>query len=87
MRCWNKEENGETSANRPVYASPLERLGVQSARSFHSHASLTQIASPRNAIALLYRGLSTSVTAGTLCEIGFEIDGKIDKIIEKLYNK
>ena len=43
-----KLENGTTTHNRPVYASSLERLGVQSARSLRSHASFTQIASPRN---------------------------------------
>jgi hypothetical protein len=62
-----------TSHNRTVYASPLKRLGVRSARSWlrHSHASLRYSLATLQTYGLLIRVAKPSYTTGTLSAIGF----------------
>ena len=68
----SKEETAPTAHNRPVTASPLRRLGVQSARSV-AYGSLPRLLHPhlgvRSCCASPYVPAQTSVTAGTLCAI------------------
>jgi hypothetical protein len=60
---------GSTAHNRPVNAAgPKGPSALRSARSFHSHASLTHIWAAKP-YGFLYSVVQTSVTAGTLYAI------------------
>jgi hypothetical protein len=76
-------EYGATAHNRPVYASPpVGGSASATARSFHCAPFPRRCSGtfcqpwPLLRKALIRAG-KTSQTAGTLCEIGFELVGKL----------
>jgi hypothetical protein len=72
----------KTAHNRSVYASPLKRLGVRSARSHRSHASLTHIPARRVATQRFMGGLERHIQPERYMQFCPE---SVDKI-RKTYN-